>query len=66
MTAPDDITPIALADLTTTWRTLTQIIGNYKPGSAGSMTIIEARRFVEVELRSQHGDQAWTEVTGHG
>jgi hypothetical protein len=65
MTDRDEIAPIALDDLTVTWRTLAAVTHNYRFASPGEATLVEARRLVEVEVRSQHGDEAWAEMTGN-
>lgn len=65
MTSPDTpITPITVDDLATTWRTLGQVAGNYFLGSQGEALLVEARRLIEIEIREQHGDQAWARVIG--
>jgi hypothetical protein len=54
---------ISLDDLETTWQTLRTAAQNYHSGSEGDFALTEARRLVEVEIRSQHGDEAWKRVT---
>jgi hypothetical protein len=51
--------PISADDLAITWRTLRTVADNYSMGSTGEAALIEARRLVEVEMRAQHGDEAW-------
>jgi len=50
---------ISAEDLTVTWRTLMSVASNYEMGSIGEASLIEARRLIEVEMRAQHGDNAW-------
>ena len=67
MTTPDDeITPIPLDLLATTWTGLNAVAANYTFMGKGWEQLVMARRLVEIEIRSQHGDAAWEEVTGHG
>jgi len=54
--------PIGEDALATTWKTLTDVARNYEPGSLGEASLIEARRLIEVEVRAQHGDDAWEDL----
>ena len=56
----EEVVEIDLDDLATAWRTLMAVSSNYKLGSQGQANLIEARRLIEVEVRVQHGDEAWT------
>lgn len=58
MSESENIQPITLGDLATTRRTLLAMAGNYRIGSTGNSTLIDARRLVEIEVRQQHGDKA--------
>jgi hypothetical protein len=58
----DDIRLVGIADLATTWRTLTDVADNYSMTSPGWASLIEARRLIEVEIRAQHGDAVWTDL----
>ena len=62
MTEPSTITPIALRVLTATWRGLTAVMESYEMTGEGWRTLVEARRLVEVEVREQHGDAAWSRM----
>lgn len=60
----DEITPIPLDDLAATWRGLNAVAENYQFMGKGWEQLIMARRLVEIEIRDQHGDRAWEEITG--
>lgn len=63
MTEVPSAQPIKLKNLTVTWRTLRDMRENYPPGSTGHSSLIDAARWVEIEVRAQHGDEAWTLLT---
>jgi len=52
--------PIGEDALTLTYLGLIAVADNYEAGSLGEASLIEAQRMVEVEMRAQHGDEAWT------
>jgi hypothetical protein len=56
----ETITPVSANALTITWRTLMDVARNYELGSPGEAHLIDARRLIEIEMRTQHGDDAWT------
>lgn len=60
----EDTTEISPEALALTWVTLTAVMGNYELLSPGAASLIEARRLIEVEVREQHGDDAWASMTG--
>lgn len=49
-------------DLAITWQTLMAVARNYDIGTESQACLIEARRLVEVEVRLQHGDDAWQKM----
>jgi len=53
------VVDISAEDLTATYLGLIAIADNYEPGSLGEASLIEAQRLTEVEMRAQHGDEAW-------
>jgi hypothetical protein len=59
----DSVETITANDLAITWCTLMAVARNYEPGSLGEAELIEARRLIEVEVRAQHGDDAWEALT---
>jgi hypothetical protein len=65
VTAPNDIVTVAAEDLVTAWRTLHTAAQNYQLGSKGEERLIEAARLMEVELRTQHGDEVWAALMLH-
>lgn len=58
----DDATQISPEALTLTWVTLTAVMRNYDLLSHGWASLVEARRLIEVEVREQHGDDAWASM----
>lgn len=64
MTNPEDeITPISADKLSVTWLTLTTLMDNYNAFGIGWEELLRAKRLVEIEIRSQHGDEVWAQIT---
>lgn len=55
----EDVEAVSVDDLRVAWQTLTTVMRNYEAGSLGEASLVEARRLIEVEVRMQHGDEAW-------
>lgn len=55
---------VSLEDATIAWRVLLACAANWPADPRECGVLIEARRLVEMEVREQHGDEAWRQMVG--
>lgn len=58
----EEIRKVSLVDLHNCARTLKAIRDNYKMEAAEWGSLVEAKRLVMIEIRLQHGEEAWKKV----